>query len=251
MSIPGMPQTQTLLMQLLRMKWQVSKSRNSEQGLTLIECLMAVAVMGLTVGLVLPPLFIASATRVQTRRAEQALQVAQGEVDRIRILVTRGDHFPADLPGLADSLEGAPAFTGLSTVLKTSANCANRYTGGNPVPDVNTALMVDVNADCEPDLLMQVFRTRGSTTRTETISGSARPSSFDLGVRVYSYVARNNLGSLETEPASLGLTNGEGGQRNRPLAVLHTRVTWDDQDSTACSYHTEGGQVLESCTDTF
>ena len=80
------------------------QTRSSEKGLTLLECLMAVTVMGLTISLVLPPLLIAAATRVQTRRAEQSLQIAQGEVDRIRNLVAINRHIIDALPSaVADS----------------------------------------------------------------------------------------------------------------------------------------------------
>ena len=62
----------------------------SEDGLTLLECLVAIAVIALTGAMIGPPLVMAAATRVQNRRAEQALQLAQGEVDRIRAMVIRG-----------------------------------------------------------------------------------------------------------------------------------------------------------------
>jgi len=70
------------------LKWGVAlfEQRHSESGLTLMECVVAIAVVALAGALITPPLFLAAATRVQNRRSEQALQIAQGEIDRIRTL---------------------------------------------------------------------------------------------------------------------------------------------------------------------
>ncbi|PSB22648.1 hypothetical protein C7B61_09915 [filamentous cyanobacterium CCP1] len=243
-----------------------SAKRSSEQGLTILECLIAVAVLGLTVGLVLPPLVIASATRVQTRRAEQALQLAQGEVDRIRVLVERSQHqvasLPATIPTNRTDLENFGAPTGTLNQLKSPSAC-NRYTGQRL--NVNQALMIDVDGDCNADFMMQVFRTPdlpGSTiSQTEANLGQqGRPSDFRVGVRVYSIAAgRGNatqayrtpgqaLTGLLTEPASLSLTSGEQNQLRRPLAVLYTRMSWGDQDGTLCGYHGQR-DAIDSCQD--
>jgi len=76
-------------------------NRSSESGVTLLECLIGIAVIAITATLILPPLFIASASRVQNRRAEQAFQIAQDEIDRIQTLVASGRHDPANLPASA------------------------------------------------------------------------------------------------------------------------------------------------------
>ena len=248
-----------------------SAKRSSEQGLTILECLIAVAVLGLTVGLVLPPLVIASATRVQTRRAEQALQLAQGEVDRIRVLVERSQHQIANLPATIPEnrpdlnrpdLENVDPPTTTLNQLKSPSAC-NRYTGQRL--NVNQALMIDVDGDCNADFMMQVFRTPdlpGSTiSQTEDNLGQqGRPSDFRVGVRVYSIAAgRGNatqayrtpgqaLTGLLTEPASLSLTSGEQNQLRRPLAVLYTRMSWGDQDGTLCGYHGQR-DAIDSCQD--
>jgi type II secretory pathway pseudopilin PulG len=238
-------------------------SKPSQQGLSILECLIAVAVLGLTAGLVLPPLVIASATRVQTRRAEQALQLAQGEVDRIRVLVERNEHLPARLPAIVDPpagrMENVPAPGTAYTQLKSPSNCNSRTDIQVPA---NRALLIDVDGDCQPDFMMQTFRTRGSTTISEQ-SSSGRPSEFQVGVRVYSITAgradatRNyvqlggNLTGLQTQPANLSLTSSEGRQLRRPLAVLYTRISWGDQDSTLCDYFGNQRNEIESCQDAF
>jgi type II secretory pathway pseudopilin PulG len=238
-------------------------SQPSQQGLSILECLIAVAVLGLTAGLVLPPLVIASATRVQTRRAEQALQLAQGEVDRVRVLVERNEHLPARLPAIVDPpagrMENVPAPGTAYTQLKSPSNCNSRTDIQVPA---NRALLIDVDGDCQPDFMMQTFRTRGSTTTSEQAE-QGRPSEFQMGVRVYSIAAgrtdatRNyvqlggNLTGLQTQPANLSLTSSEGRQLQRPLAVLYTHISWGDQDSTLCNYFGDRRNEIESCQDAF
>ncbi|MBW4661499.1 MAG: type II secretion system GspH family protein [Drouetiella hepatica Uher 2000/2452] len=235
---------------------------SKEQGLTLIECLVAVFVIGLTVTLITPPLFIAAATRAQNRRAEQALQIAQGEVDRIRTMVARGNHTNADLPkeipnGIALKDYGTPnGFVG-SLIKTPSSACTGRY--DDRAIDPTKALKVDVDGDCVADFFMQVFRTRGNTTQDQRTSTPTvtqqRPSDFQLGVRVYSIVADgtapgNAWGNLESPPqqASLQMTNGQGNQRRRPLAIIYTPFSWSDQNSTLCSYfQNANGALPQGC----
>ncbi len=214
----------------------------SEQGLTLIECLVAVFVTGLMVSLITPPIFIAVASRAQSRRAEQALQIAQGEVDRIRVMVARSQHTVTVLPGIATgNSRSVPPPTVVLAAIKSAQNCSPRY--DNLPILANQAVQIDVDGDCEPDFFMQVFRSAGTTSAEQLAAnnvspGTAKPTDFQLGVRVYSILAKSAVGSLANppEPASLGLVNGEGGQRSRPLAVLYTPFSWSDQKGALCAY---------------
>ena len=66
-------------------------SRTSKtDGLTLIECLVAIALIGISTAVIAPVMVFSVATRVQSQKAEQAIQVAQGEVEKIRLLAERG-----------------------------------------------------------------------------------------------------------------------------------------------------------------
>ncbi|HEY9629591.1 MAG TPA: type II secretion system protein [Coleofasciculaceae cyanobacterium] len=239
-----------------------------DQGLTLIECLVAVLVIGLTVTLITPPLFIAAATRAQNRRAEQALQIAQGEVDRIRVMVSRGSHSVASLPQApyapnASAMRNfAPpnGFVSGGLLKTTSNNCptsAVRYDDRAVAPD--KALKVDVDGDCAADFFMQVFRTEGTITQDQVsrnaVASQRKPSDFVLGVRVYSILADgtrpgNAWGNLGSQQASLQMTNGEGSQRTRPLAVIYTPFSWSDQSNTLCDYFQDSNPraLPGSCT---
>ncbi|NJR37661.1 MAG: hypothetical protein HC781_01030 [Leptolyngbyaceae cyanobacterium CSU_1_4] len=221
--------------------------KSSEQGLTLLECLMAVMVMGLTMAMITPPLVIAAATRVQNRQAEQAMQIAQGEVDRVRATLARenGQNLTlARLPAIAtvsSNLEAVapPARPSTSSPMKSSATTCGitNYNNGQQIA-INQGLRVDVDGDCKADFFMQTFRTAG------TIRGSAStPSDFQLGVRVYSILAATSSGSLETKPASLQIVSGQGNRRTRPLAVLYTPFSQSDQGNALCSYHQPSAQT--------
>lgn len=222
---------------------------------------MAVVVIGLTMAMITPPLVIAAATRVQNKRAEQAMQIAQGEVDRVRAMVARDQHTIARLPAVATvsgNLEAVaaparpanPASPSAGSPIKSPRNCGSgTYNNGEQMP-VNQGLRVDVDGDCEADFFMQTFRTQG-TTRFSTVTPNPNPpSDFQMGVRVYSILAAASPNALETKAASLQIVGGEGKQRIRPLAVLYTPFSRSDQGDTLCSYHTESsrtGALSTSC----
>lgn len=231
----------SFLSQLLLRRLTSTQDRlpdSSNRGVTLVECIVAIAAIALASAMIAPPLFIAAATRLQNQRAEQALQIAQGEVDRIRFLVNRKQHTVANLP--VNSTTGAAGFaataapTGITPYVKTDkASCPNQYTNQQFTPAL--ALQVDVNGDCKGDFIVQEFRTQGRTSPLDSgiaIADDRRLSSFCFMVRVYAAVASDYLqqgGTLQIAPASLQFTNGEGNQKIRPLAVLTTPVIWSDQ----------------------
>lgn len=228
------------------MKILHGKRRSANQGLTIMECLVAILLIGLTTAMITPPLVVATATRVQNRRAEQALQIAQDEVDRISTMVQQGVHRASVLPDVAGgaNLKSVPAPTSLGSYFKTSRRdgCAAKGTTYNyqGIIAANQALPIDVDGDCDEDFFMQVFRTEGVFTegeRNRPLPGDRRPAQFSLGVRVYSKLARNNLstGKLQTEPASLQITEGQGKQASNPLTVVYKPIIWSEQSDALCS----------------
>lgn len=207
-------------------------SKNApDRGFTLIESLMGIVILTLILVSLFPPLALIVATRVQNRRAEQAMQLAQGEVDRIRVLVEQGIFNPADpsiLPGntTASSVAEVDAPSTIRNgVRSTSPDCT-------PIEDnqdiqFTQAIQIDLDGDCNADFLLQTFRI------DENAPGLPL-GKFKLGVRVYAASARRNLGSLNTEQASLKLTTGEGGQATYPLAVIATDVIQSDREYALC-----------------
>lgn len=233
----GFSRSRSVTLHLLRSLHQ--RQHSSQEGLSLIECLVAIIIIALTVVAITPPIMLATATRVQSRRAEQANQIAQGELDRVRSIVERGG--PTYAAGLLPASAGtsinnvAAAASALSSgPLLTPATCT-----GSRYPDTLATLTqlvrVDVNGDCQIDYAMQVFRNDGITPAGETA-----PYSFTMGVRVYAvYPGEATLPPLQTTRASLILGTGPrdtispgAGQQRRPLAVLYSTLTRSDSSKS-------------------
>lgn len=208
----------------------------SESGLTLIECLVAIAVIGITGAIIAPAMILSVATRVQSQRAEQALQLAQGELDRVRLIVERTDDYIATDLGIA-SVPSAAATVAANAPVATavpSTTFTNNY---------RQARSVDVDQDGTPDFAIQAFRMQGRD------DASGKPVAFEMGVRVYDYdtVVANDVNPDPTaKPASLGQTSGEGERGSRPLAVLYSAIVKGDQGQSLCEYF----EYLGSSTST-
>ncbi len=189
------------------------------EGLTLIECLVAISVIGLTAAVMAPVMVFSVATRLQSQRAEQAIQLAQGEVDKIRLMAERGGNFSGALASYPITTAASVAATGapISTSISLSSTDFAK-----PVNLGNT----------NNKFAVQVFRSVGSTP-----AGSPVPIAFDIGVRVYDFNAiQNHSGSLRTDPAALSFTSGEGQRSLRPLAVIYTDIFQGDREGALCAY---------------
>lgn len=203
-------------------------AKGSEQGLTILECLVAVLITSIVIAAMSPPILIALATRVQNQRAEQAFELAQAEVDRVRLMVEQGNYTDSDLPPTI-----APTPTGgIRNTDAPNRDLNSGSTDNRSDMTVTKGLRVDVNKDGVYDFVVQTFRDAG-----QQISGTdTRRITFQMGVRVYSYRAFGGSGTLEKEPAPLQLTSGERYQRQRPLSVLYTRITRSDLQESFCQY---------------
>jgi len=215
-------------------KYSRNKKRTehqAEDGLTLIECLVAIAVIALTSASIAPVLVLSVATRVQNQKSEQALQLAQGEIDRVRLLVERNATYTSD------ELQLSPASTAaLSTAISavgppTSSVNVSTWSASGYVPSSPfSAKQVNIDNDAAPEYLVQSFR-------GEAAMEGGMPVAFSMGVRVYDFnsVGANPTG-LSTDSATLGFTSGEGQRGNRPLAVLYTQIINSDDDRSLCEY---------------
>lgn len=200
---------------------QANLTEHSEQGLTLIECLVAIAVIASTIGVIAPITILAVATRVQNQRAEQAIHIAQSELNRIRLTVERGGNFTlsnvASTTGTLDSVPPPENLDGLAASTST-----------------NAARPIDINDDGRNDYAVQLFRTYDPTGVVEST-----PVAFELGVRVYKARTIQEFAStqLTTDQADLTLTSGEGKGYTRPLAVLYTTIVKSDRPDSLCDYY--------------
>ncbi|MEO0537989.1 MAG: type II secretion system protein [Cyanobacteria bacterium P01_A01_bin.123] len=212
-----------------------SSHPDTEQGLTLIECLVALVVIALTVGSVTPALVISVATRVQSQKAEQAIEVAQAEIDAVRITLERGNYDAASVPQSVAALD--------DTTYSTTTNSVQGYVGPaygvlndastpyNALP-TDQARAVDVDGDGTSDFGVQVFRTPGQD------DSDGNPIAFSMGVRVYDVRAINaqSTGNLVIDEARIGATGTEGQRGERPLATVYTVLAKGDVEESYCRY---------------
>lgn len=192
-----------------------------QQGLTLIECLVAIVIVGLVSSAIAPALVISVATRVQSQKAEQALELAQSEIDRVRQLVERSEANTSNLPPAA-------AVPGANPDSRVAEVAGPDY--GTPVAAPTTAFQtrpVDLNGN---QFAVQVYRTPGKFV------GDV-PVTFGMGVRVYDLDAvLNGTGSLDKNPAALRMVDGVGQRGRRPLVALYTNVTVGEEGNSLCQY---------------
>lgn len=194
--------------------------KSTERGLTLIESLAAIVIFGLAVVAISPPIVMSMASRIRAYRAEQATKLAEGEIDRVRLLVdristsTNAADFIAKLP--PDGGGGNAPTVGPPT---TSANCAN----GVPAT-VTQACVVDLNGTT---FVVQSFRTK-------TYTPNDIPLGFQMGVRVYTKASLDS-GGLVTKPGSLAFS-GRTTSGQSPLAVLYAPIVKSDLPASAAVY---------------
>ena len=208
----------------------------TSQGLTLIECLVAILMVALLASAIAPALVIAVATRVQSQKSDQALKLAQGEIDRVRLAVeqgldsqTNGAFFPPRVSTLADNAVqgyGPPSATvvanrsGLDNGTKTLGIKLNPAQAGNVVSQ-------NCVQDSSCDFAVQIYRAQGLTGKPDT--------AFAMGVRVYDYNAViSNSTNLRTEALSLAMTGGQGKRAERPLAALYTTIASGEDKASLC-----------------
>ncbi|MCL1471496.1 prepilin-type N-terminal cleavage/methylation domain-containing protein [Argonema antarcticum] len=207
------------------------KGRSSQSGFSLLEVLVAIAVAAVVISVFTPPIFLAVGTRIQNRRAEQSIQLAQGEIDRVRRLVEQGAYLESSSPYNPNSL---PPSIGTGDV--KAFGPPTTYTDEPTQINASKGLRVDANGDGTKDFLVQVFRDTGVV---RPVNGVPRTFAFNMGVRIYADAATQNIGQLAVpnKAASLGLTTAIGSQKRLPLSMLYTTVVRSDVDHSLCDYH--------------
>jgi prepilin-type N-terminal cleavage/methylation domain-containing protein len=230
----------SLWMNLLSKSMRAQSSRlgvsDRDTGLTLLECLVAMIVISLVVALITPPIFLAVGTRVNNRRTEQALQVAQEEIERVRLLMIGGEAYDTIKDQLPLEAAGVTRTT-LGKAAVPTALC-NTTTQAGPPPLCNSAsslfLAFGTSKDDPSALFVQTFRDAGVSNPRPSPDGTTIPDpeiiAFNMGVRVYSHEALNaaktGVGTLDTsgQAAAVGFTTGSKSRGSRPLVVLYTEV---------------------------
>ncbi|MBE7385370.1 MAG: hypothetical protein F6J95_028720 [Leptolyngbya sp. SIO1E4] len=250
-------QIQKYRLAIRRLMRQWLKTTANEGGLTLLETLVAIIVIGLTVSAITPAFVLAVATRVQSQKAEQASQLAQDAIDKARVVMELGsvedlgaggvaavreDFLPLDAGDVAATTVGAP-----SRFLRLDNDSCE---GAAAQPASDEACSVDINGDGEADFAVQAYRVNSFA------APSGELAAFDMGVRVYAYDATRDpaddgtadvaVTELNTERASAGITNRArddrgNGYRFAPLAVVYTTIVRSEEDNSLCEYFENQG----------
>ena len=202
------------------------RTDSAEAGGTLLEILLAIIVMAVVAASFGPILVLAVAGRMQNLRAQQALQRAQGEIDRVRLIVQRG--LLADVSKLPPN---AGANDNLTTVappasLAPDGNCD---TNGVPTSTANWCPL-DLDRDGTPEMAIQTFRSADPNE-----SGTQAPRAFVMGVRIYMTEALSSFaGGLSKCPASLGINSGL--LPRGPVVVLYAPIVQSESTDSAIIY---------------
>lgn len=230
-----------------------SLGKRTEKGLTLIESLVGIMVVATVVTLITPALVVGYATRIKNYRTDQAIKLAKGEIDRVRLQVDRGNikandiaQLPPIRPGSQEvqdfDIDRWPAPTPVPVGTKPPACPLLNVSGTTPVTSVCS---LDINGDGEWDLGMQTFR---SATPSSAISAndSESPVAFLMRVRVYTKAALTQSPTrLEPFPdivttartrktASLGITSGAN--ISLPLVTFSSAIVRSDLSSSRATY---------------
>jgi prepilin-type N-terminal cleavage/methylation domain-containing protein len=226
-------------------------AKSSNRGFTLIESLVAMVVITITIISIIPPIFWATATRVQNRRIEQAIQLAQSEIDRVRNGIERQDFTLADLPPQAGAQvrPNAPAPTSIDNDRVRSVVPSCNRGDGRPPNQSNFVVAIDTDPgdNCRPEFYVQVFRGQGISA-----TPGGLPDGIVMGVRVYSLAAAPGgvlSSGLDTRPGKLSGTSGVGTQRSRPLAVQFSAIVRSNAGDGISLYRQLCTPVGDGCFD--
>jgi type II secretory pathway pseudopilin PulG len=208
-------------------------------GLTLLEALVAMLIIAVIISVITPPVFVAVATRVYQRKTEQALNIAQQEVDAVRRTISSGDYNAETTSPQYYGKVLPPEITNgtrLDTYAAPTAVCNQPsplaadqlYCTGatQAIERGESGGGVGGSADSKSVFYVQVFRTTGSPLK----SSDASPGAFRMAVRVYEEQPGPGK-TLDTQQAPLTFTTGTAKRRGataQPLAVLYTEVTRGD-----------------------
>ena len=222
---------------------------STESGFTLIECLIAIIIVGVLMVAVAPALVVASATRVQARRVELATQAAQTYIDALRAgkipPPPYGVAIDKDANGLKKLLNSYDAPRGGSLICpSTPAPVGTQPTRANLelfyCKDANSrpelyCVEFDRDAGCtKGDYLVQGFRSflpSSANPAEPDVSDVEGTQGYMLGVRVYRQDAMTFNGALQTTVArgnkKVAAYTGGAGDRTAPLVEMTTAIRTD------------------------
>lgn len=207
--------SQPLFRRLLRRYRSTGLDWENESGLTLVECIMALMVIGATGAAIAPMMLVSVATRVQSQKMEQAIELAQSEVDKVRVQFEQRANINPSNPVIPE-------------IITVTGNKAFKHPAPTALSAADTRA-VDINDDGRNDFAVQSF----------LVEDADSANNYEMGVRVYDYDAvANNAASLSKEgTARAGITSSTGERLTKPLAVLYTNLSITEEADSLCNLY--------------
>lgn len=193
---------------LKTMKYKITKNANPEAGFSLLESLVAAAVVGILIVSIAPMVALSTSARINARRIDQATQAGRSYVDAVRGGVINVTKFPDNmvLPPIASSQNAQgqyvfenPDNPSLGIAAPTAALLnLDIETATTPVRGIKIdADGNGFNVGDPQDLVIQPMRSGplGSSATAET---DLQRQGFWLAVRVYRADAFTGTNTLKT-----------------------------------------------------
>ncbi|NRB08997.1 MAG: type II secretion system protein [Richelia sp.] len=190
-------------------------SKSRESGFTIIESLIALVVVSILMVAIAPVIVFSTATRVQSRRIELAIQAAKAYIEGVRTgtISVSDAAFEVDKDTYDDISKFPTPAVGNLTCATNNAYCAQ--------PTTNLYCIDGDGGGCttgsNKDFLIQAFRYSKASTDSTT--------GYLLGVRVYRSDGFTNDGNLEKAPATQGAVTSGLGEKKTPLVEINTEIS--------------------------
>jgi prepilin-type N-terminal cleavage/methylation domain-containing protein len=165
----------------LLIKCLINYLPSNQSGFSLLESLMAVAVVGILMTAILPMMVVTTSSRVQARRIDLASQAARSYIDGVRSGTVNIIDAPGNLTEYPFAKNVDPNVSFSQYFMNVDAPSSSNVTNLFKIPGVR----VDSNGDGfrfdDPqDLVIQPMRSRGSG-----VTPNLAEQGFYMGVRVY------------------------------------------------------------------
>ncbi|MEH2138217.1 hormogonium polysaccharide secretion pseudopilin HpsB [Nostoc sp.] len=217
---------------MIKRKQQQVSYLSDEAGFTIIESLVAILIVAILLAAIAPTIVIATATRVQSKRVEQATQAARSFIDGVKSgAVTT----PATTITLTQSAVATPRYL--------SDNLLNTGSTSMPAPTSSTSLycvrkdgnnnLAIANPDCTtpPTGMTNLFYIQAvkivvaGSTPTDTTTGLPKDG-YRLGIRVYrsDIDFTNAKASNGSDKKTQRTFTGTLGDRQSPLVEMTTEI---------------------------
>jgi prepilin-type N-terminal cleavage/methylation domain-containing protein len=190
--------------------YMVKTERSASLGFSLLESLIAVAVVSILIVSITPLVALSTSARVNARRIDQATQAARSYIDAVRGGVVPVTSFPNSLVVSTPNAQQQYTFESIAAPTTTSfplTTICNNPTTANNVPSGRVpGICVDSNGNgfstSDPqDLIIQPMRS-GPPSSSASAATDLSNQGFWLAVRVYRADALAGSLSLQTGTGS-------------------------------------------------